>query len=269
MMKKILKKMGYSDRAIKELGEYKIWIIERLADKLLSEKVEKFLLFLFATEVIVGLTTIICFNIYIAHYEKMIEESERERIMLKLVAEKIEEEQIQYENVEFVQKAAIIETVVNYVPTEEERQMADLVAFGEAGIEDSLGQTLVINVAINNMRKDGYDNLISEFNAKNRYSSVVDGKVFIGNDKEYQVTEKDISESLKEAVDKAFEKDYSEELLRAEAIAQGLKDTKYYEGGACYFYNPSIVSEEQIKLREPIEVKFQHGNHIFYRFWNQ
>ena len=157
---------------------------------------------------------------------------------------------------------------LNYQPSEKERLWAYRVAYAEARGEGPLGQTLVINVAINNMRRQGYENLIQEFTALGRYSSVVDSEVYVGSEKNrVLVTDQDIPESVKEAVDAAFENDYSEELLRREAESKGITDSKYYEGGACYFYNPETISKKQESLREGIEVKFQHGNHAFYRYW--
>lgn len=156
-----------------------------------------------------------------------------------------------------------------YSPTEEEVQWAYLIAKSEAGIEDSLGQTLVIDVAINHMKESGYSNLIEEFTASGRYSSVIDGVPCIKqNGKWTPVTEDMLTDELKEAVHLAFEKDYTEQLLKEAAQAKGLDET-YYEGGALYFYNPKAVSEHQAELRANIKVAFQHGRHIFYRIWNQ
>ena len=161
-----------------------------------------------------------------------------------------------------------LEYTMNYIPSEEEREFAYKLAFGEAGLEDAMGQTLVINTAINNMRERGFSNLIEEFTAPKRYSCVINREVYIpyGTGKRL-VTEADLTPELKDAVEEAFRKDYTEELLKNEAESKGLNDPKYYEGGALYFYNPKAVSEEQAKARENIEVKFQHKNHTFYRNW--
>lgn len=157
---------------------------------------------------------------------------------------------------------------LNYQPSEKERLWAYRVAYAEARGEGTLGQILVVNVAINNMRRQGYENMIKEFTASGRYSSVEDGAVYVGYGKNKRLVEdQEIPEELKEAVDSAFEKDYSEELLKKEAVSKGITDEKYYKGGACYFYNPETISKKQISLREGIEVKYQHGNHIFYRYW--
>lgn len=155
---------------------------------------------------------------------------------------------------------------INYVPSEEERIFAYRLAFGEAGIEDSLGQTLVINVAINNMKEQNYSSLIEEFNAKGRYSSVSNGEVYICGE---IVSIEDVPQNVKEAVDAAFEYDYSQEMLKKEAERLGITDSQYWEGGALYFYNPVACSEYQNKLRENVKVKFQYGRHIFYRYWDE
>lgn len=163
----------------------------------------------------------------------------------------------------------------NYCPTEEERQWAYFMAFAEAGIEDPFGQTLVIDVAINSMRENGYSNLIEEFTANGRYSSVKNGvpSVIVGRNEEGKaiwkpVTEEDLSDSLKDAVDDAFEKDYTEELLKQ---ALGTRDlpADYYEGGALYFYNPKAISAKASSERANILVSFQYGRHVFYRVWDR
>lgn len=155
---------------------------------------------------------------------------------------------------------------VEYVPTEEEKQFAYLVAFAEAGVESDLGQTLVINVAINNMQKQGYSNLIEEFTTEGRYSSVINGEVYNCGE---LVSIDDVPQNVKEAVDKAFEYDYSEEMLMQQAESLGITDPKYWENGAIYFYNPEYCSDSQNELRENVKVKFQYGNHVFYRYWDE
>lgn len=167
-----------------------------------------------------------------------------------------------------VQQAIIVEAeiVVNYVPSEQERQWAYCVAFAEAGIESELGQILVINAAINNMRAEGYSDLIEEFTSTGRYSSVISGKVYNCGE---VVTVDDVPQNVKEAVDSAFEYDYSEEMLKEQAEKLGITDSKYWEGGARYFYNPEFCSDFQNKLRENVKVKFKCGSHVFYRYWDE
>lgn len=156
--------------------------------------------------------------------------------------------------------------MVEYEPTEEERNFAYCLAFGEAGVESDLGQTLVINVAINNMKEKGYENLIEEFTKEGRYSSVIDGKVYNCGE---VVTINDIPQSVKNAVDAAFEYDYSEEMLKQEAEKLGITNPRYWEDGALYFYNPEFCSDFQNKLRENVKVKFECGDHMFYRYWDE
>lgn len=153
-----------------------------------------------------------------------------------------------------------------YVPTEEERQFAYRLAFGEAGIESELGQILVINVAINNMRAKGYSDLIEEFTMESRYSSVINGEVYnCGR----IVTVEDVPQSIKDAVDAAFECDYSEKMLKEEANKLGITDSKYWEGGSLYFYNPDACSDYQNEIRKNVKVKFRCGRHLFYRYWDK
>ncbi len=174
---------------------------------------------------------------------------------------------------------ALVEEVaikVNYIPSEEERMWAYKIAFAEAGLEDSMGQTLVINSAINNVREKGYNNLIEEFTEKGRYSSVKNGIPYVLDRDGYRpVTEADLSNELKQAVDKAFEKDYTEELLHnatIQAYREGRISTigeEFYKGGATYFYNPKVISEGQLAMRnkDKVPVSVQYGNHVFYRYW--
>jgi len=161
-----------------------------------------------------------------------------------------------------------------YNPTDEEREMAYKLAFSEAGIEESFGQTLVINVAINNMMDKGYSSIIEEFISSGRYSSVINGVPSIQVKREdgtkvwTPVTDDMLSDELKEAVNLAFERDYSEDLLKEVAEEMGL-DSSYYEGGALYFYAPKAISEEAKKSRSNIKVDFQYGRHVFYRIWDK
>lgn len=203
------------------------------------------------------------FDLYIANFEVPKELLQQDQI------EKIHEV-VDEEDTEIIDEVS----EVYYQPTDEERQYAYLLAFAEAGIEDSLGQTLVINVAINHMKDKGYSNLIEEFTAKGRYSSVIDGVPCIKVKDENgeccwkPVTEENLTDELKAAVDVAFQKDYTEEMLREVADELG-KDSSYYEGGALYFYcsDPRALSPEALASREGIEVKFEYGRHIFYRIW--
>lgn len=156
-----------------------------------------------------------------------------------------------------------------YNPTEEERNWACLMAKAEAGTEDSFGMTLETNVAVNRAIETG-KNLIDVYTEDGQYSSIHNGVPHLrivhedGSIEWILVTEDMITDEIREAVDKAFEKDYTEELLKEEAISGGL-DSSYYEGGALFFYNPYAISEEREKERAGIKVAFQHGNHRFYR----
>lgn len=158
-----------------------------------------------------------------------------------------------------------------YKPTEEERKWAYLMAKAEAGLEDSFGMTLETNVAINRAIETG-DNLIDVFTADGQYSSIHNGVPhlrIVHEDKSIEwilVTENMITDEIRAAVDKAFEKDYTEEILKKETISKGL-DSSYYEGGALYFYNPNAISAKREEERAGIKVSFQHGNHRFYKKW--
>lgn len=156
-----------------------------------------------------------------------------------------------------------------YWHSQEERQMAYKIAIAEAGLEDEMGQKLVINCAINNMKALGFTDLIQEFNEKGRYSSVIGGEVYIlSGDRKILVTDEMITEEIMKSVDEAFLKDYSKELIEEAALNIGCDDPKYYEQGARFFYNPKAVSGEQASLRENITVKFSYGNHVYYSYWD-
>lgn len=165
-----------------------------------------------------------------------------------------------------VMEIQLAKTSQNYSPTEEEREYAYKVAFAEASTQGTMGQTLIINIAINNMRKNGFLNLIQEFEAKGRYSSVENGEVY-NNGKIVELS--DIPDNVKQAVEDAFQYDYTEEILKQEATNLGITDSKYWKGGATYFYNPNVCSERQNKLRKEIKVKFQYGEHIYYCYWDK
>lgn len=181
----------------------------------------------------------------------------------------------QYASAQLTIQITSFKRIMNYEPTEEEREFAYKVAYAEAGNEDALGQILVINTAINNMRAQGFENLIEEFTKKGRYSTVIDGQVYLiyrdkcGNKIKKLVTDEMISQDLKEAVDEAFINDYSEELLMQEANRLGISDPKYYEGGSLYFCNPEAISSAKATERMYIKVMFTHGNHVFYRYWDK
>ena len=188
---------------------------------------------------------------------------------LQLPKEEIYMEDIEVQDIEVQSLEVIAEKEIYYNPTPEELQMAYLIGKSEAGIEDSFGQTLVINVAINNMKASGYSNLIEEFTASGRYSSVINGIPSIKQGDEWiPVTEEMLDSELKSAVEMAFEKDYTEELLREVAEANNLDET-YYKGGALFFYNPNAISDYQESLRANIKCEFQYGRHIFYRIWDK
>lgn len=156
-----------------------------------------------------------------------------------------------------------------YNPTEEERKWAYFMAKAEAGTEDSFGMTLETNVAVNRAIETG-KSLVEVFTADGQFSSIHNGLPnlrIVYEDRAIEwilVTEDMITDEIREAVDKAFEKDYTEEMLKEEATSKGL-DSSYYEGGALFFYNPKAISAEREKERAGIKVAFQYGNHRFYR----
>lgn len=183
---------------------------------------------------------------------------------LELPKENLGEINLTTENAETI--IEVVEVNAEYNPSEEERDFAYRLAFGEAGVESALGQTLVINVAINNMKAEGYTNLIEEFTKEGRYSSVKGDKVY--NCGKIVLTE-NVPQNIKDAVDEAFQVDYSEKMLKEQAEKLGITDSKYWEGGALYFYNPDECSEYQNSIRQNVKVTFRCGDHLFYRYWDK
>lgn len=160
-----------------------------------------------------------------------------------------------------------------YTLTEEEFDWACKIVFAEAGHEDFLGKVYVLNCAINNAKALGIS-LIEEFNQNGRYSTVIDGQVYLlytdkeGNKVKELVTENMITDDVIEAVKAACQKDYTEELLYKVAVEKGYTDESFYKGGARFFCAPeAIESKKELDKRESISVSFTHRNHQFYLSW--
>lgn len=165
-------------------------------------------------------------------------------------------------------KQVINETAEYYNPTEEERKWMYKMVYAESGNQDSLGQIYVANVIINRAIKND-SNVIDVSLQEGQFSCIHNGEPSVNRDGKWvSVTEDMITDELKEAVDEAFKKDYTEHLLQK--IAEDKKlDEDYYKGGALYFYNPGRVSQDATDSRSNIKVSFKHGSHIFYRLWNK
>jgi len=159
-----------------------------------------------------------------------------------------------------------------YKPTDEEFLYACKLAFSEAGGEGAIGQTAVIEVALNSVDYGWADSIIEEFLRPYRYSSVIDGvpQVPAYGGGYRPVTEDDLSEELKEAVRKAFQGErITEQLLKEQAESQGLTDEAYWKGGALYFFNWNAIGpeakENRNETRMPVRVEIK--NHTFARYW--
>ncbi len=159
-----------------------------------------------------------------------------------------------------------------YQPTDEEFLYACKLAFAEAGAENAIGQTAVIEVALNSVDYGWADNIIGEFQRPYRYSSVIDGvpQVPAYGGGYRPVTEEDLSDELKEAVRLAFLGErVTEQLLREQAEHQGLTDEAYWKGGALYFFNWNAISQKAKDARNQtaMPVRIEIGNHTFARYW--
>lgn len=156
-----------------------------------------------------------------------------------------------------------------YVPTDEERVFSYKLAYAEAGSEDPMTQTMCINTGINRAKKAGIS-LIEVYTADGQFTPVRDGVPTYWDSKKQKrlpVTEDMLSDELKAAVDEAFKKDYTADLLKAEAERLGLGD-EYWEGGALYFCNMSKLNKKQSDARANIKCKVKHGKVTYYRVWD-
>lgn len=133
----------------------------------------------------------------------------------------------------------------NYYPSDEERQLAYLMAYAQTHDEEPIIQTMGTNVAINIAKEEGM-NLIDVFTFPNLFSGMCDGVPSIINTNEdgklewIPVTDDMLTDELKEAVDLAFEQDFTE--------------------GAMHYYN----SYSNSKDRMPEEF-IQKGDWIFFK----
>ena len=161
--------------------------------------------------------------------------------------------------------------IFSYNPTKEEFNYLCKLVFAEAGDQGAVGQTMVANVVLNRVENGGFGgkDIISVCTQPSQFSPVKNGVPCILNKQKkwIPVTDKMLTDELKAAVKFAFEKDLTIEPLKKTAEKLGIKDEKYWKGGALFFHAPSACSEEALKNRENIKVKFQHRGHIFYRIW--
>lgn len=106
-----------------------------------------------------------------------------------------------------------------YYPSDEELQLAYLIVYAQTCNEESIIQTMVTNVAINRAKRDE-KNLIDVFTEKNQFSGIHDGVPSIMEKNEdgtatwVPVTEDMLTDEFKEAVDLAFEQDFTEGAIR-------------------------------------------------------
>ena len=133
-----------------------------------------------------------------------------------------------------------------YNPSDEERQLAYFMAYAQTHDEEPIIQTMGTNVAINIAKEEGM-NLIDVFTFPNLFSGMRDGvpSISITNeDGKFEwipVTEDMLTDELKEAVDLAFEHDYTD--------------------GALHYYN--IYTKYS---KDPMPEEFiQEGDWIFFK----
>lgn len=135
-----------------------------------------------------------------------------------------------------------------YIPTTEELQWAYLMAAAVAGDEEALIQTMVTNVDINRAKAEGIS-LVDVFTAPNHFSGVHNGVPSICTVDEdgkvlwTPVTEDMLTDELKEAVDAAFMKDYTDGAI-------------YYIDKGHPLLNPNVTEPEEF---------IQEGDWIFFK----
>ena len=106
-----------------------------------------------------------------------------------------------------------------YYPSDEERELAYLMAYAQTCDEEPIIQTMGTNVAINIAKEEGR-NLIDVFTFPNLFSGIHDGVPSIMKKNEdgtatwVPVTEDMLTDELKKAVDLAFEQDFTEGATR-------------------------------------------------------
>ena len=134
----------------------------------------------------------------------------------------------------------------NYYPSDEERQLAYFMSYAQTHDEEPIIQTMGTNVAINIAKEEGM-NLIDVFTFPNLFSGMRDGVPSIritNEDGKFEwipVTEDMLTDELKEAVDLAFEHDYTD--------------------GALHYYN---IYTKYSKAPMPEEF-IQKGDWIFFK----
>lgn len=159
-----------------------------------------------------------------------------------------------------------------YEPTDEEFLYTCKLAFAEAGAEEAIGQTAVVEVALNSVEYGWASSIIEEFQRPYRYSSVINGipqvPAYGGGFR--PVTEDDLSCELKEAIRKAFLGErVTEQYLKEQALRQGLTDEAYWKGGALYFFNWNAIGKKEQEARNEtaMPVRISIGHHTFARYW--
>lgn len=157
---------------------------------------------------------------------------------------------------------------LRYNATESEREFLVFTTFAEAANQGFWGQVFVADVPINIALKDGKDLIyvLTHYG----FSPVKNGVPTYWNSekkKRVPVTWDVIPQEVIDAVDLALRQDYTEELLKKVADEKGL-DSSYYEGGALFFDNPDLITQQQRDARSQIKVRFKYRDQEFFRIWD-
>lgn len=131
-----------------------------------------------------------------------------------------------------------------------------MLVLAEAANQPHEGKVAVAATVLNRF-KENFENSIHEVIwAEGQFSCCYNG--YFCNDISKPLTFSDFNEDVKKDAMRAVE----------EAL-EGEDPTSEVLGGGClFFYNPRTITPEQAKLRENIKVKYQIGDHIFYRIWD-
>ena len=152
--------------------------------------------------------------------------------------------------------------------SKEDIRYLKLVSFAEAGIDGTDAMQAVMHV-IHNRQIVNQDDTILE-TVSHGFSSVKSNEVYVGGS---VIELSDLPYSVEIAYDMFIESlenntDITVELLKNEAQKLGINDSKYWENGALYFYNPSITSKNELEYRSNIRVQIKIGQQFFYSFWD-
>ena len=158
-----------------------------------------------------------------------------------------------------------------YQISDEERTLLKEVVYAESGGSTPEEQIATCQVILNRVAAK-QTTLTAVVFQKGQFACVKNGRVYTGQGATLRLmTPERISDVTNQAVDYVLSggADITEALLTSEAIRLGLDPNVYATGGALYFCELSLCSQEEQELRQNILCKITIGDHIYYKIWNQ